>query len=222
MNETFTPSSLKSRWYDDIKSKIKAIRRTLHIKSGGSEKSAHGGHSIDVNGSTFNRFDVFVAVQRKSGVYVCKSLSIIFLITMISFTSFALNQSSLFSGRMVLLVVSFLALGTFHGRLDSSTEVSNPSSLTIMDLFMYKAYFFLVLAVIESVVVGKIGQDNIGNVEMERKLYRVDNWALLTVPCAYFVGTVVMLMYALGVKSSAKGRRLDKIEKYAKGYDADA
>ena len=166
MNETFTPSSLKSRWYDDIKSKIKAIRRTLHIKSGGSEKSAHGGHSIDVNGSTFNRFDVFVAVQRKSGVYVCKSLSIIFLITMISFTSFALNQSSLFSGRMVLLVVSFLALGTFHGRLDSSTEVSNPSSLTIMDLFMYKAYFFLVLAVVESVIVGKIGHD-IGSVEME-------------------------------------------------------
>ena len=175
-----------------------------------------------MNGSTYNRFDVFIAVQRKSGVYVCKSLSIIFLITMISFTSFALNQSSLFSGRMVLLVVSFLALGTFHGRLDSSTEVSNPSSLTIMDLFMYKAYFFLVLAVVESVIVGKIGQDNLGNVEMERKLYRVDNWALLTVPCAYFFFTVVMLIYALCVKTSAKSRRLSKIEKYAKGYDADA
>ena len=80
---------------------------------------------------------------------------------------------------------------------------------------MYKAYFFLVLAVVESVIVGKIGHD-IGSVEMEEAVQGGQLGALDSAMRLFFI-YVVMLMYALCVKSSAKSRRLSKIEKYAKG-----
>ena len=81
---------------------------------------------------------------------------------------------------------------------------------------IFKVYFFLVLAVVESVIVGKIGHD-IGSVEMEEAVQGGQLGALDSAMRLFFI-YVVMLMYALCVKSSAKSRRLSKIEKYAKGY----
>ena len=165
----------------------------------------------------YSRFDVLVTLERNSTFFVFKVNTIIMLITLMSFTVFGLTAPSLAGSRLVILTVAFLSLVTFHNKSD--TEVPNVSTVTMLDLFIYSAYFFVISTMVASVTVSVLQQEYKDDEASLKRLAEVDHVLIWAFPLSFVGIQIFLLLYACCRKVMGRRSRRRRRVKEARRWE---